>query len=98
MPIGYFNSTLGEIESKNFNCHEIPLEKGDRIYMFSDGITDQFGSLGQKKLSKKRFFHFLAETSHIPIDSQNKAMEAFLQDWQGKEEQTDDILVIGFEV
>jgi serine phosphatase RsbU (regulator of sigma subunit)/FixJ family two-component response regulator len=98
MPIGYFNPILGEVERKSFNCHQAVLEKGDRIYMFSDGITDQFGSSGQKKLSKKRFLHFLIENSHIPMEGQNKVLEAFLEDWQGEEEQTDDILVIGLEV
>ncbi len=83
---------------KEFDLEERQLQKGDTIYIFSDGYVDQFGSELNKKLMTKRFLQVIEENNHLPMNAQGKIIEQFLNDWKGDFEQTDDILVIGMRV
>lgn len=84
--------------AKEFDLEERQLEKGDTIYMFSDGYVDQFGSKLNKKLLTKRFLNLIQENNHRPMDEQGEIIAKYLNDWKGDFDQTDDILVIGIRV
>jgi tetratricopeptide (TPR) repeat protein len=83
---------------QNFTTRSIEVKKGDRVYLFSDGLADQFGGPKGKKYKYKRMQLKLMESCHIPMEEQKEYMRADLLAWQGSLEQVDDILVIGFEV
>jgi serine phosphatase RsbU (regulator of sigma subunit) len=85
-------------EKPNFSTHSIEVKKGDRIYLFSDGLEDQFGGPKGKKYKAKRFQLKLMESYHMPVEQQKEYLRADLLAWQGDIEQVDDILVIGVEV
>jgi serine phosphatase RsbU (regulator of sigma subunit) len=93
-PIGVF---VGE-KLKKFTNHEIKLEKGDSIYVFSDGFADQFGGPFAKKFKKREFKNMLLRIGHLPMNEQIKEIEKTLEDWQGSNEQVDDIVVFGVRV
>ena len=78
-----------------FEEHTIDLEKGDCIYLFSDGYADQFGGEKNKKLTTKRFKDFLLTVKNHNMPDQKKELQKFVEKWQGANEQVDDILVIG---
>jgi serine phosphatase RsbU (regulator of sigma subunit)/antitoxin component YwqK of YwqJK toxin-antitoxin module len=80
-----------------FQFNEIQLQKGDTIYLSSDGFADQF-SPSDKKLMTKRFKEILLSIQHLSMSEQEKYLEKFITDWQGNMEQTDDVLVIGIRV
>lgn len=75
--------------------HQFPLQKGDMIYLFSDGITDQFGGPNNKKI-KKEIFADLPAIYTQSAAAQKQHFEAKLKNWQGKNEQTDDVVLIGY--
>ncbi len=81
-----------------FEEQELILEKGDKIYMFTDGYCDQFGGPEGKKFLTKRFRTFLSSISHLPMFQQSELLENELIDWMGADEQVDDLLVLGFTV
>ncbi|MDQ3046449.1 MAG: tetratricopeptide repeat protein [Bacteroidota bacterium] len=81
-----------------FSKHDIPLEKGDSVYLFTDGYADQFGGPKGKKFKYKLFQQLLIENSVRPMNNQVKAIEETMLAWQGGLEQIDDILVIGFRI
>lgn len=83
---------------QEFENHEISLEYGDRLFMFSDGITDQFGGLNGKKLGRNRLKEILLSSAHMDIQSQKQFLINFLKDWKGALEQVDDNLLIGIEI
>lgn len=82
----------------SFKNHEIQLLKDDQFYIFSDGYQSQFGGENSKRLSKKQFMNVLKDTSTHHIDKQADILENRLREWQGSNEQIDDILVIGIKV
>lgn len=87
-----------KIEERAFEKHTIALEKGCTYFLFSDGFQDQFGGPKGKKLMVKRFREILQSIAHLSITEQYKALENELNSWMQGFEQTDDILVIGFQV
>ncbi len=94
-PIGLF---LGDAKKNKFTNHTIQLEKGDMVYIFSDGYADQFGGPQGKKFMIGHFREFITELSSKPIDEQKYLITKTLKSWSGKEDQVDDILVIGLRI
>jgi serine phosphatase RsbU (regulator of sigma subunit) len=84
--------------AKNFKNNKIQLEKGDSIYIFSDGYADQFGGLKGKKFMYKQFRDMLIEISGMNMSDQRKYMDDAIENWRGTYEQVDDMLVIGVRV
>jgi serine phosphatase RsbU (regulator of sigma subunit) len=91
-PIGkYTNPTA-------FPNHEIILNAGDSIYIFSDGYADQFGGEKGKKLKAANFKKLLLEIQPQTMEEQKKKIEAHFTAWKGKHEQLDDVCVIGVRI
>ncbi len=84
--------------SKTYTLHERKLRGGEFIYMFTDGIVDQFGGPGNKKFTRKRLMALLSELQTSNMYEQELAIKSRLQDWKGTNEQVDDILVMGIHV
>jgi serine phosphatase RsbU (regulator of sigma subunit)/CHASE3 domain sensor protein len=93
-PIGIF---LGR-EARNFTNHKISMQKGDVIYIFSDGYADQFGGPKGKKFMANQFRNLLLQIHKLPMDKQKEELDRTLEEWKGSEEQVDDILVIGVKI
>jgi len=78
-----------------FTLNEIPLEKNDCVYLFSDGFADQFGGPKGKKFMYRRFKELLEESNHMDMISQGKMLNQTMESWKGNIEQIDDIVIIG---
>ena len=92
-PIGSF---IGE--KTNFDNHTIKLQKGDQIFIFSDGYADQFGGPNGKKFMVGNFRKLLTQISTMDSLTQKQRLDETLLKWQGGQEQVDDVLVIGVKV
>lgn len=86
-----------KMEGKDFVEQVLPLEKGDTVYMLTDGFVDQFGGPKNKKFTKKRWIRLLEAAQDKSMYDQEMMIKGALQDWKGAQEQIDDILVIGIE-
>ncbi len=93
MPVGVYLK-----DSEPFSNKKAQLQKGDILYMFSDGYYDQFGGENGRKFMKKRFRELLEEVSAKPLVEQKQILENSLNEWQGENEQADDILVVGIKI
>ncbi len=89
--------SIGHDISKHiYTNHSISINNGDIIYLFTDGFADQFGGpTGQKKLTRKRFKSLLLSIQNNSIQSQGIKLDEFFAEYRNKEEQIDDILVMG---
>lgn len=83
---------------RNFTNHLKFLNKGDMIYMFSDGYADQFGGEKGKKFMIKHLHSTLTEVHSLPIADQKQVLDARLETWKGEHSQVDDVLVIGIRI
>lgn len=89
---------FGRGRSTTFKKQEFDLEKGDRLYLFSDGYMDQFGGANDEKFNIGKFKDLITSQQNNPITDQSGTFEKALNDWKGNTPQTDDILVVGVEV
>jgi len=81
-----------------FNTHKLNLQKGDTLYLFTDGYADQFGGPKGKKFKYKQMEELLLANASKPMDEQKDVLENTLEKWKGTLEQVDDILIIGIRV
>jgi serine phosphatase RsbU (regulator of sigma subunit) len=94
IPIG----TYTDGDFKNYTNHEIQLQKGDTIYIFTDGYADQFGGEKGKKFKYKSLQQLLISLQGKPMVEQKEILYTTIQQWKGNLEQVDDILVMGVRV
>jgi ligand-binding sensor domain-containing protein/serine phosphatase RsbU (regulator of sigma subunit) len=82
----------------HYQTKELAYEENDRVYLFSDGLPDQFGGPEGKKLKTSGLKNFLLSIQDVNIVEQQSKINAFKVNWQGEEDQVDDILMMGFEI
>lgn len=85
----------GEFKVKD---HYFKMHPGDRLFVMSDGMYDQLGGIHGKRFGKKQMKQLLIETSTLSMSSQKEVIELVLSEWQGLNEQTDDMSLIAIEV
>ncbi len=93
MPIGIYYG-----EKKTFTNFEISLKKGDVIYIFSDGFSDQFGGPDGVKYKIANLKKLLAKNYYRPMSEQKAIIEKEFEIWRGSADQVDDITMIGIRI
>ena len=101
MPCGVYIN-----ESPRFTNNIVDLQSGDVLYMYSDGIADQFsGGPELRKFTIRRMKEMLVEVHQKPFDQQKLLIAKTIDDWRkplskaGKQSaQVDDILLIGLRI
>jgi PAS domain S-box-containing protein len=78
--------------------HIIPVKKGMRFYITTDGYLDQNGGEKGFPFGKKRFKKLLEDTANEPMAEQQTALLFEMMEYQYDEERNDDVTVIGFEI
>ena len=91
-PIGQFD------KPEPYTTHSFDLEKGDAIYIFSDGYVDQFGGERGKKFKAKAFRELLLSIQDKTMEEQKITINETFETWRGELEQIDDVCVIGVKV
>lgn len=81
--------------SRKFTNHTLTIEKGDSLYIFTDGYADQIGGASGKKYKASRIRELLVSIQDLSMEEQEVRLEKELEAWRGREEQVDDILFIG---
>lgn len=84
--------------SKSYTNHKYNLEKGDHLYLFSDGYADQFGGTKGKKFMYRQFRELLLSMRNLSMEDQKLLLSNAIEKWRGSYEQVDDILVIGIRI
>ncbi|MBQ3656983.1 MAG: SpoIIE family protein phosphatase [Bacteroidales bacterium] len=94
MPVGNYVR-----EKEHFQSLIIPIQKGDMIYTFSDGIQDQLGgSTESRKFLFANLLEILIENAEKQLDYQCQVLEKKITDWQGNTPQIDDMTLVGIRV
>ncbi len=81
-----------------FANNQVQLNKGDKVYVFSDGFADQFGGEKGKKFKYNSFKETILSLFSIPTEKHGEALEDVIVKWMADYEQIDDICVFGVEV
>jgi PAS domain S-box-containing protein len=92
-PIGFYSGVTKYFENKT-----VPLQKGDTVYLYTDGFIDQFGGERNKKLNKSNFKELLKTIADMSLEEQEAFLDYSFNNWKQNNEQTDDVLVIGIKI
>jgi serine phosphatase RsbU (regulator of sigma subunit) len=84
-----------DYENKKFEQTHYTYQSGTYFYLFSDGITDQFGEETNKKFNNKRLQRLLLENGHLSLQEQKIQIGKTLTIWRGNLPQTDDMVLVG---
>ena len=89
-PIGYFFG-----RRKPYVTKDLTLNKGDVLYLTSDGYIEQFGPMNKKKFGYQAFKNLLVEAGNEPIENQEDFFKNAINNWKANTTQVDDMLVMG---
>lgn len=73
-------------------------QQGDMLYLFTDGLADQFGGPQGKKFKYKQLREVLEKNSTLLADQQKSELNKLFHEWKGELEQVDDVLVVGIRI
>jgi serine phosphatase RsbU (regulator of sigma subunit) len=93
MPIGIYYG-----EKETFTNYEIDVQKGDTLYIFSDGFADQFGGPKGSKYMKYNLKKLLSEIHNKPMADQRIILEYEFEKWKGSVNQIDDVTILGVKI
>lgn len=85
-------------DMKPFTTHSVELEKGDRIYLITDGYADQFGGPESKKFKAKNLKNLILQISNEKVNQQIEILRSTFFNWKGDLEQIDDVCIMGMEI
>jgi serine phosphatase RsbU (regulator of sigma subunit) len=85
-------------EHEPFTLHTVQLQKGDVVYMLTDGLPDQFGGPKGKKFKYKQLEDLLLQNCALPMEEQKSKLNSAFEQWKGNLEQVDDVLLIGMRI
>ena len=92
MPVG-----RGE-RKDSFSLFTIDCQKGDALYLYTDGYADQFGGRSGKKFKYKQLNELLLSNSNAPFKEQMQMLNSSFLSWKGNLEQVDDVCLIGVKI
>lgn len=84
----------GFSNNKLFDLNHIQLKKGDKIYLFTDGVSDQFGGPENKKLKIDGIIEILSLINTKDSSENYKITKSLFKIWQGENRQIDDVLLV----
>ena len=81
---------------QEFINQNISFDDAATLYLFTDGYADQFGGEKNKKLMSGKLKELLFEKHNLPMKEQLTFFSDYFKKWRGKNDQVDDVLLLGF--
>ncbi len=80
-----------------FTNHVVPYNSGDKIFFFTDGMSDQLGGPENKKYSPGRIRNIITDNPGFTMNQFKNYFSQDFEDWMRDAKQIDDVLLIGIE-
>ena len=85
-------------KQRHFTKHIIDLDKSITVYLYSDGIQDQFGGEFKQKFTRNQLRNLLQKVHKENFNTQKELINDNINKWMQAYEQIDDMLLIGFKL
>ncbi len=82
-------------KDKHFETQTINYSSGDMLYLYTDGLKDQFGGEKNKKFMFERQVQLLEKTHNLAALEQERIIMKTFEAWKGDVDQVDDVMVMG---
>jgi len=87
---------VGLLAESRFTPEKIHLDPGDRIFIYTDGLTEAFNQDGEE-MGFDRFSRIISDTRNLELKESIAAVINFLEEWTGGNKPEDDISVVALE-
>ncbi len=94
--VGTGGFPVGMLSDVDFEEEQVHLDKGDRLILYSDGITECMNA-DEEQFSVKRLTQLLEEGRDLTLDELMKRTKQRLRQWRADEEFEDDVTLLGLE-
>lgn len=85
--------------AEEFVKHTHKVDGAAFVYMFSDGIVDQFGGPDGKKFMIRRLREFLMDSKDLNLKEQGERLTRTFNEWVGDDHvQVDDVMLMGIQL
>ena len=74
------------------------LQKGDKLYLSTDGYYVQFGGTANKKFRKRKFQQLVQNLQSFDFSDHKDKLQTEFDEWKGQLSQVDDVLVVGIRI
>jgi len=95
--LGQGGFPVGRLPMADYTSITLNCAVGDRLFLYSDGITECSNKAGEL-FGSERLQTFFAATVDLPIVEILKRLRAHICEWNGSEEFEDDISVLALEI
>ena len=95
--IGTGGYPVAMLSNVDYEEHEIHLDRGDRLILYSDGITECLNHKNEQ-FSAKRLINIAQQTHDQPLQSLMEVVKERLYQWKGHGEFEDDVTLLAFEI
>ncbi len=93
------NQPIGKhTQNESYQSHLLSLNKGDRLFLITDGFADQFGGEKNKKFKNSNFKNLLLENQSESIENLSEKLKTEFYNWKGSYEQIDDVCILSIEI
>lgn len=82
-------------DNKTFSSTNFEYQKGDMLYMFTDGYIDQLGGKNNEKYYLCNFQNLLSRIQSMSIENQHTLVSSVMESWKFNHPQIDDMLIVG---
>jgi len=93
--IGQDSFVVGAFDFVEYKTAHIQLEHGDKIWMYSDGLTE--AEYGMKQFSEEGLRNAVIDFRHHPTSTQTELLVDRVRDWQQSAQFSDDVSVLAVE-
>ena len=80
-----------------FDCFEITVQAGDRLLLYSDGVTECV-SQSDEVYGEERLLAFLGKNAYLPLEELVGSLLLDIKKWRSAAEFTDDVSLLAIEV
>lgn len=82
-------------KNRVFTTTKIELIQPFSVFLFSDGLQDQFGGPKNKRFGTKNLYELIRHQQHLSMERMRNAIVNEFLAWKGEVEQTDDVCLLG---
>jgi serine phosphatase RsbU (regulator of sigma subunit) len=75
--------------------HRIVVTPDTRLFLYTDGVADQFCADDQRKFTRSRLESTLRKVSHLTTSQQVEYFRTMFDKWRGDTPPVDDVLLVG---
>lgn len=86
---------MADTTETTFVNHLMDYSSGDMVFLFSDGVVDQFGGPNGRKFSARKLRELLSSNASASCDEMNASLRSALLEWKNGHAQIDDICLMG---